>query len=316
MKTNRFEQQTIETLSAYLDGQLSEHETEVVRQQLENSAALRQQLDALRQTRYVLRHTPRLKRRRSFVLSPQMVQQQKTLFRALNVSRAISAAASVLLVVALGSQYLFSGGMGLASAPMMDTANYEMAEAVAADDAAEEQPMMAMEAPAEEAVEEPALDSAADQPAEAEQSAEAPMAEPQEELGSAQVTETEAAASMLADEPIETTQVPAGEPQATELPSGGGGEPPEAESEAPVVEETAMPTATPEDAQRSTISEKDADGLQAEGAPEELPDDGLLEPIDEGVLYRQSTSRLDWLAFSLMNLNIPFIIRKPPELYE
>lgn len=42
----------------------------------------------------------------------------------------------------------------------------------------------------------------------------------------------------------------------------------------------------------------------------------LLEPIDEGVLYRQSTSRLDWLAFSLMGLNIPFIIRKPPELYE
>ena len=41
-----------------------------------------------------------------------------------------------------------------------------------------------------------------------------------------------------------------------------------------------------------------------------------LEPIDEGVLYRQSTSRLDWLAFSLMDLNIPFIIRKPPELYE
>jgi predicted DNA-binding transcriptional regulator YafY len=41
-----------------------------------------------------------------------------------------------------------------------------------------------------------------------------------------------------------------------------------------------------------------------------------LEPIDEGVLYRLSTSRLDWLAFSLINLNIPFIIRKPPELYE
>ena len=40
-----------------------------------------------------------------------------------------------------------------------------------------------------------------------------------------------------------------------------------------------------------------------------------LEPIDEGVLYRLSTSRLDWLAFGLMDRNIPFIIRKPPELY-
>ena len=38
----------------------------------------------------------------------------------------------------------------------------------------------------------------------------------------------------------------------------------------------------------------------------------LLKLTDQGVLYRQSTSRLDWLAFSLMNLNIPFIIRKPP----
>jgi predicted DNA-binding transcriptional regulator YafY len=41
-----------------------------------------------------------------------------------------------------------------------------------------------------------------------------------------------------------------------------------------------------------------------------------LEPIDEGVLYRLSTSRLDWLAFSLINFNIPFLIRKPPELYK
>ena len=40
-----------------------------------------------------------------------------------------------------------------------------------------------------------------------------------------------------------------------------------------------------------------------------------LEAIDEGVLYRQSTSRLDWLAFTLLNLNIPFKVRKPTELY-
>lgn len=42
----------------------------------------------------------------------------------------------------------------------------------------------------------------------------------------------------------------------------------------------------------------------------------LLEQSDEGVIYRQSTSRLDWLAFSLMNIPIPFVIRNPPELYE
>jgi predicted DNA-binding transcriptional regulator YafY len=42
----------------------------------------------------------------------------------------------------------------------------------------------------------------------------------------------------------------------------------------------------------------------------------FLEETNEGVLYKQSTSRLDWLAFSLMNLDIPFIIRKPSELYD
>jgi len=40
-----------------------------------------------------------------------------------------------------------------------------------------------------------------------------------------------------------------------------------------------------------------------------------LIPVDEGVLYRQSTSRLDWLAFTLLNLNVPFRIEKPTELY-
>lgn len=42
----------------------------------------------------------------------------------------------------------------------------------------------------------------------------------------------------------------------------------------------------------------------------------LLEPIEEGVLYRLSTSRLDWVAFGLLAIDVPFTIRKPPELYE
>ncbi|KGE73294.1 helix-turn-helix transcriptional regulator [Spirochaeta lutea] len=41
-----------------------------------------------------------------------------------------------------------------------------------------------------------------------------------------------------------------------------------------------------------------------------------LEPVDGGVLYRQSTSRLDWVAFSLITLDVPIIIRKPQELSE
>ncbi|MFQ3229928.1 helix-turn-helix transcriptional regulator [Reinekea sp.] len=40
-----------------------------------------------------------------------------------------------------------------------------------------------------------------------------------------------------------------------------------------------------------------------------------LESIDEGVLYSQTTSRLDWLAFTLLNLDVPFKVRSPLELY-
>jgi predicted DNA-binding transcriptional regulator YafY len=40
-----------------------------------------------------------------------------------------------------------------------------------------------------------------------------------------------------------------------------------------------------------------------------------LEPIEEGVLYRQTTARLDWLAFTLLNLDLPFKVRQPIELY-
>ena len=42
----------------------------------------------------------------------------------------------------------------------------------------------------------------------------------------------------------------------------------------------------------------------------------LLTQTDEGVVYRLTTSRLDWVAFSLMNLDVPVIIRTPHELYE
>ncbi len=42
----------------------------------------------------------------------------------------------------------------------------------------------------------------------------------------------------------------------------------------------------------------------------------LLEAAGEGVLYRLSTSRLDWVALSLLAKDVSFTIRNPPELYE
>ena len=42
----------------------------------------------------------------------------------------------------------------------------------------------------------------------------------------------------------------------------------------------------------------------------------LLEAVDGGVLYRLSTSRLDWVALGLLSSDLRFAIRKPPELFE
>jgi predicted DNA-binding transcriptional regulator YafY len=41
---------------------------------------------------------------------------------------------------------------------------------------------------------------------------------------------------------------------------------------------------------------------------------GVLEPCEEGVLFRSSVGHLDWLALFLTGLGCPFIIRQPPEL--
>lgn len=41
----------------------------------------------------------------------------------------------------------------------------------------------------------------------------------------------------------------------------------------------------------------------------------FLKETDDGVMYCQTTSRLDWLVFSLLNLDISFVIKKPSELY-
>lgn len=53
-----------------------------------------------------------------------------------------------------------------------------------------------------------------------------------------------------------------------------------------------------------------------EKARSQLPSEvHLLEETVDGVMYCQTTSRLDWLAFSLLNIDIPFVIQKPSELF-
>ena len=163
MKSDRHKQAELETLSAYLDQQLTEVEEQALLNRLSQDKALQAQLDGLRQTRYVLRQTPKVKRPRSFALSPEMVKQQSFAFRMMNVSRMVSAVASILLIMAIGGQYLARGG-GIAASQANENA-VSVADEAAESDLAEEP--MAMEVPAEEmqmddAVEE---EAAAEEPA-------------------------------------------------------------------------------------------------------------------------------------------------------
>ena len=126
MKNRNQRQPDLETLSAYLDHELSEAEEQTLRSRLSRDTALQHQLDDLRQTRYVLRNTPKVKRPRSFVLSPEMVRQQRFAAGAWNVSRWVSAVASALLIVAIGGQYLLSGSRMAGSAPCRPWVNRQL----------------------------------------------------------------------------------------------------------------------------------------------------------------------------------------------
>lgn len=61
-----------ETLSAYLDGQLSRSAQARLEQRLNQDAELRQALEELRQTRFLLRSQPKLRAPRNFTLTPTM----------------------------------------------------------------------------------------------------------------------------------------------------------------------------------------------------------------------------------------------------
>lgn len=195
MKNDRYKQADLETLSAYLDQQLTEVEEQALLNRLSQDKALQARLDGLRQTRYVLRQTPKVKRPRSFALSPEMVKQQSFAFRMMNISRMVSAAASILLIMAIGGQYLVRGG-GFAASQANENA-VSVADEAAESGLAEEP--MAMEAPAEEMQ----MDDAVEEEAAAEEPA----------------AEEPAAAAEMAPA---ATPTPAG----TSEPGGGGGEPP------------------------------------------------------------------------------------------
>ncbi|MFC1997467.1 hypothetical protein ACFLXI_07675 [Chloroflexota bacterium] len=99
-----------ETISAYLDGQLSPRKQARLETRLQADHQFQILLDELRNTRHVLRNVPRLRAPRSFMLTPEMAGQPTRLPRLAPIFGWASAVASFLLVLVLvGDFYNVAG---------------------------------------------------------------------------------------------------------------------------------------------------------------------------------------------------------------
>jgi len=131
-----------EQLSAYIDGQLTDSDRRRLEERLHAQPDLQQALDELTRTRALLRTAPRRRAPRNFTLTPAMVGSTPTrrfnnflnLFPALSFA---SALAAIALVVSIVFQ-LLPGRQMLASQPAADTAAYEVAREMKAENQAPE----------------------------------------------------------------------------------------------------------------------------------------------------------------------------------
>ncbi|RME89208.1 MAG: hypothetical protein D6770_05160 [Anaerolineae bacterium] len=96
----------LETLSAYLDGELTQAETKRLESRLESDPGLRAALDALLRTRALLRRTPRRRAPRNFTLSPRQVASNPPMPPLYSVFRLASALATVLLLFTFAAHLL------------------------------------------------------------------------------------------------------------------------------------------------------------------------------------------------------------------
>jgi anti-sigma factor RsiW len=107
----------IEQLSAYLDDQLPQAERTRLEIRLKSDPALTAALEDLRQTRALLRRTPRRRAPRNFTLSPRMAGIRPPVPRLVPVLSWASAVAMVLFVFTLGTSLV--GQLPSQAAPMM-----------------------------------------------------------------------------------------------------------------------------------------------------------------------------------------------------
>ncbi len=108
----------VETLSAYLDGELTRAETARLEARLASDPSLRVALDALRRTRAVLRHTPQHRAPRNFTLTPRQVAANPPMPRLYSFLRLASALATVLFFLTFAARFVLPVATAPRAAPM------------------------------------------------------------------------------------------------------------------------------------------------------------------------------------------------------
>lgn len=100
-----------EALSAYLDGALDERTRALLENRLQVEVQLKQELEALKRTRIILRNQPRLRAPRNFTLTPQMAgvrQPSRASFGAFPALRLASVLATIFLVLVIAGDLIGS----------------------------------------------------------------------------------------------------------------------------------------------------------------------------------------------------------------
>jgi hypothetical protein len=129
----RISERDLETISAYLDGQLPQRERTRLETRLETDPGLREAYEQMHRTRAVLRSLPAVRAPRNFTLTPQMVKVRKSPPAAYPVLRLASVLATLMFVLVMVGDLMTPRGVVLAPVPEAQT----------------EEGMTLMEAPAE-----------------------------------------------------------------------------------------------------------------------------------------------------------------------
>jgi len=148
-------ERNLETISAYLDGELTGHEREQIERLLQEDDNLREWYQELMRTRSVIRNTPALRAPRNYYLTPEMVGQKEQPPRAFPILRFASAFAALLLVLLFLGDYFIIPRTTMA--PLMSV---QIAESVQLEAEAPEVEAEVLASPPAPALSEPLMQEA------------------------------------------------------------------------------------------------------------------------------------------------------------